>query len=89
MLADKATAKRVIQKYTRDNDEEILETTYQYAVDYVVRPPYPTRDGILEALKQTTHPKAKTTNPDDFLDTSLVKSLEDTGFFQQIGLRAR
>jgi hypothetical protein len=89
MLADKATAKRVIQKYTRDNDEEILETTYQYAVDYIVRPPYPTRDGILEALKQTTHPKAKTTNPDDFLDTSLVKSLEDTGFFQQIGLRAR
>jgi hypothetical protein len=89
MLADKATAKRVIQKYTRDNDEEILETTYQYAVDYIVRPPYPTRDGILEALKQTTHPKAKTTNPDDFLDTSLVKSLEDTGVFQQIGLRAR
>lgn len=70
-------------------ESEILETTYQYAVDYVVRPPYPTRDGILEALKQTTHPKAKTTNPDDFLDTSLVRSLEDTGFFQQVGLRAR
>ena len=89
MLADKPATKRVIQKYTRDNDDEILETTYQYAVDYVVRPPYPTRAGILEVLKQSTHPKAKTANPDDFVDTSLVKSLEESGFFQQIGMRTR
>jgi len=89
MLADKPATKRAIQKYTRDNDDEILETTYQYAVDYVVRPPYPTRAGILEGLKQSTHPKAKTANPDDFVDTSLVKSLEESGFFQQIGMRTR
>ena len=87
MLADKQTTKRVIQKYTRDNDEEILEITYQYAVDYVVRPPYPTRAGILESLRQSPHPKAKAANPDDFIDTSLVKSLEESGFFHQIGMR--
>jgi ABC-type nitrate/sulfonate/bicarbonate transport system substrate-binding protein len=46
MLADKHFAKRVIQKYTRENDDEILETTYQYALDYVVRPPYPTREAL-------------------------------------------
>jgi len=89
MLADKTTAKRVIRKYTRDNDDEILETTYQYAVDYVVRPPYPSRSGILESLRQSTHPKAKGANPDDFIDASLVKSLDDSGFFQQIGMHAR
>jgi len=38
-------------------------------------------------LKQTTHPKAKTANPDDFVDMSLVKGLEDSGFFKQIGLQ--
>jgi NitT/TauT family transport system substrate-binding protein len=86
MLADKITAKRVIQKYTRDNDDEILEATYQYAVDYVVRPPYPTREGIIETLKQSTHPKAKTANPDNFVDPSLVRFLDETGFFRQIGL---
>ena len=89
MLVDKPTAKRVIQKYTRDNDDEILETTYQYAVDYVVRPPYPSRAGILESLRQSTHPKAKTANPDDFVDPSLVRGLEESGFFQQIGMHTR
>lgn len=86
MLADKVLAKKVIQKYTRDSDDEILETTYQYALDYVVRPPYPTREGIIETLKQSGHPKAKTANPDDFVDSSLVKTLDDAGFFQT-GLR--
>jgi hypothetical protein len=56
-------------------------------LDYIARPPYPTREGIVETLKQTAHPKAKTANPDDFIDMSLVKGLEDSGFFKQIGLQ--
>ncbi|MBI2359777.1 MAG: ABC transporter substrate-binding protein [Deltaproteobacteria bacterium] len=87
MITDKAFTKKVLQKYTRENDDEIIETTYQYALDYVARPPYPTREGIIETLKQSTHPKARTANPDDIVDMSLVKSLEDSGFFKQIGLR--
>lgn len=87
MIADKPFAKKVIQKYTRDQDEEIIETTYQYALDYIARPPYPTREGIAETLKQSIHPKAKGANPDDFVDMSLVKGLEDSGFFKQIGLQ--
>jgi len=86
MIKDEAFAKKVIRKYTRDQDEEILDTTYQYGLDYIARPPYPTREGIAETLKQTANPKAKTANPDDFVDMSLVKSLEDSGFFKQIGL---
>ena len=88
-ITDKPFAKKVIRKYTRDTDDEILDETYQYALDYVVRPPYPTREGIIETLRETNHPKAKGANPDDFVDSSLVKSLEDTGFFQQIGLRKK
>src|ERR1051325_4654406 len=44
---DKATAKKIIQKYTRDTAEDIIEATYQYSLDYVVRPPYPNREGIV------------------------------------------
>ncbi len=87
MITDKPFTKKVLQKYTRDQDDEIMETTYQYGLDYIARPPYPTRDGIAEALKQSIHPKAKTANPEDFVDMSLVKSLEDSGFFKQIGLQ--
>lgn len=87
MITDKPFAKKVIQRYTRDQDDEIIETTYQYGLDYIVRPPYPTREGIVETLKQSIHPKAKGANPDDFVDMSLVKGLEDSGFFKQIGLQ--
>jgi NitT/TauT family transport system substrate-binding protein len=86
-LHDKAQAKKIIQKYTRDTAEDIIEATYQYAVDYVVRPPYPNRDGIVETLKQSQNPEAKKAEPDHFIDASVVRSLEDQGFFRQIGLQ--
>jgi len=85
-LREKAPAKKIIQKYTRDTDEDILEATYQYAVDYVVRPPFPNREGIVETLKLSTVPEASKASPDQFIDNSVVKSLEDQGFFRQIGM---
>jgi NitT/TauT family transport system substrate-binding protein len=84
---DKPTAKKIIQKYTRDSAEDIIDATYQYAVDYVVRPPYPNRDGIVETLKLSQNAEAKKANADNFLDTSIVKTLEEQGFFRQIGMQ--
>ena len=86
-VGDKATAKKIIQKYTRDTAEDILEATYQYAVDYVVRPPYPNRDGIVETLKLSQNPEAKKANPDQFIDSSVVKTLDEQEFFRQIGMQ--
>ena len=86
-VQDKGAAKKIIQKYTRDTAEDIIEATYQYAVDYVVRPPYPNRDGIVETLKLSQNPEAKKANPDNFLDSSIVKTLEDQGFLRQIGMQ--
>lgn len=83
MVTDKAFAKKVIQKYNRETDEEILEATYQYGLDYIVRLPYPTLEGIAEILRQTEHPKARFARPDDFVDLTLVKSLVEAGFFTQ------
>ena len=86
-VQDKTTAKKIIQKYTRDTAEDIIEATYQYAVDYVVRPPYPNREGIVETLKLSQNPEAKKADPDHFIDASVVKTLEDQGFFRQIGMQ--
>jgi NitT/TauT family transport system substrate-binding protein len=85
MAQDKATAKKIIAKYTRETDPEILESTYRYGVDYIAPIPYPAKEGIVEILRQSSHPKAKTANPDDFVDMSLVKKLEDGGFFRRTG----
>lgn len=87
MMSDKAMAKKVIEKYTRESDPEILESTYRYGVDYIAPIPYPAKEGIAEILRQSAHPKAKTANPDEFVDMSLVKKLEDSGFFRRVNQR--
>jgi len=83
MIGDKAMAKKVIQKYTRETDPDVVESTYRYGVDYIAPVPYPAKEGIVEILKQSNHPKAKTANPNDFIDMSLIKKLEESGFFRQ------
>ena len=87
MIVDKAMAKQVIQKYTREIDPDVVESTYRYGVDYIAPVPYPAKEGIVEILKQSNHPKAKTANPDDFIDMSLVKKLQEAGFFRQTSQR--
>jgi ABC-type nitrate/sulfonate/bicarbonate transport system substrate-binding protein len=87
MTTDKTMAKKVIEKYTRETDPKILESTYRYGVDYIAPIPYPAKVGIAEILRQSTHPKAKTANPDEFVDMSLVKKLEDSGFFRRVNQR--
>ena len=37
--------KKVIEKYTRESDPEILESTYRYGVDYIAPIPYPAKEG--------------------------------------------
>src|ERR1044071_1767141 len=83
MISDKAMAKKVIQKYTRETDPDVVESTYRYGVDYIAPVPYPAKEGIAEILQQSNHPKAKAANPSDFIDMSLIKKLEQDGFFRQ------
>ncbi|HEX2931091.1 MAG TPA: ABC transporter substrate-binding protein [Candidatus Binatia bacterium] len=87
MIADKPMAKKVIEKYTRESEPEIIESTYRYGVDYIAPIPYPAREGIAEILRQSSHSKAKTANPDEFIDMSLVKKLDEGGFFRRAGQR--
>ncbi len=83
MMSEKAVTRQVIQKYIREKDHEVLEATYQFAADYIVPLPYPTREGIAEVLRQSVHPKARTAAPEDFVDLSLVQALEKDGFFSR------
>jgi len=87
MISDKAMAKKVIQKYTRETDPDVVESTYRYGVDYIAPVPYPAKEGIAEILQQSNHPKAKFANPNDFIDMTLIKKLEEGGFFRQTSRR--
>ncbi len=51
LFTDKELSRRAIAKYTRAADAKTLDTVYQYAVDYVDKIPYNTREGYPGGFK--------------------------------------
>ena len=86
MHADPALARRAIARYTRATDAKIIDAVYQYALDYVDKVPYNTREGIQEVLNQAAekNPKAKEARPETFYDDRFIKELESAGFYKQL-----
>jgi len=79
-------AHRAIKKFARSTDPKIIDAVYKYALDYVEKIPYNTREGIQEVLNQVSarNPKAKTASPDTFYDDRFIKELETAGFYKQL-----
>ncbi|MGH7817175.1 MAG: ABC transporter substrate-binding protein, partial [Candidatus Binatia bacterium] len=82
MNNDKAFSTSVIKKYMREDDPEILDTMYKYGVEFIARIPEPNKDGIIEVLRQSTDPKAKSAPPESFIDDSLVRELMQKGMYR-------
>ncbi len=80
---DAAFAKKVMAKYFKSEDQEVLDESY----DWIVRqnftlPPYPALPGLATILNAVAarNPKAKTMKPEDFADASVVQALDKSGF---------
>ena len=67
--------------------ETYLERSYGlYATQYMEAAPYPSATGtktVLEFMAKE-FPKAKTADPNQFIDNSLIKPLEDSGFIRTL-----
>lgn len=86
LFTDRELSRRAIAKYGRASDAKTNDAVYQYAVDYVDKIPYNTREGVQEVLNQIAprNPKAKTAKPEEFYDDHFVKELETQGFYKQL-----
>ena len=82
MVNDRAFSIGVIKKYMREQDPDILQVTYKYGVDYIARVPEPNKEGVMEVLRQSADPKAKTAPPENFMDDSLVRELAQKGVYR-------
>ena len=85
---DRETGKKVLLKYLGAQDKEILERTYDLTSTDDKLPPkqYPTLEGIkniLEPLAQTD-PKAKAAKPEDFVDMSFIRELDQSGYIDSL-----
>jgi NitT/TauT family transport system substrate-binding protein len=86
LFSDPDLSRRAIRRFTRATDPKIVDAVYQYAVDYVEKIPYNTREGIVEVLNQAAvrNPKAKEAKPEAFYDDRFVKELDAAGFYKQL-----
>jgi len=78
---DKPFTLKVLSKYFRTSDQEILEATYNSAIAVFREIPYPTLQGIQSSLDfiAQTDPKAKTAKPAEFVDVTMLEEIEKSG----------
>ena len=82
---DSLFTKRVMSKYLRVQDQQVLDETYRLFAPKIPRIPYPTVGGFRMALESLSdEPRAKTVKPEEFYDDSILRNLERAGFFQQL-----
>ena len=83
---NREVAMKVTSKYTGIKDPAILSSTVNFYAPKLARVPYPTVGGMRFVLEQiaTRDPKAKSVNPESFMDVRFVKQLEDSGFIKTL-----
>jgi ABC-type nitrate/sulfonate/bicarbonate transport system substrate-binding protein len=81
----KAQTIAVLKKYAK-TDLTTLDNTYAYLRTALPDAPYPTLDGMKTLVAEVgrTQPAALKTDPASFVDSSIVKTLEDEGFLKRL-----
>ena len=77
----------VLTKYLRTEDKDILDETYDSIIASLVpEKPYPTQKGIQIILREigAKEPAARSARPEQFVDTTILKELESSGFIDKL-----
>ncbi|HTM07557.1 MAG TPA: ABC transporter substrate-binding protein [Verrucomicrobiae bacterium] len=86
LFTDKELGMKIIGKYTRTQEREVLESSYAYATNFIEKTPRLPVKGIETILDQlgATNPKAKQHKAEDFIDASFYNELDKNGFFKNL-----
>jgi len=86
LSTDEEFALRVLTKHTRISDREVLKQSYTYLRPYFLKVPYPSARAIKDTLDVLAKdiPKAKDADPRDFIDNSVLKEIEASGYIESI-----
>jgi NitT/TauT family transport system substrate-binding protein len=87
LRTDKEFSMKVLSKYTKVTDPETLGQLHQtYGVRYSGDPiPYVRPEGVEEILKKIAGKEAREAKPEKFIDNTLLKELEQSGWFKSWG----
>jgi len=76
------TSRKAFAKYRQSKDEKRIDDAYQTLRETVKPKPYPSIEGFRTIIKDASErvAAAKTANPRDFIDTSLLEELDKSGY---------
>ena len=83
---NKEAALTVSKKYTRNDDREVLEDSYNNAANRYLPLPIPTIEGIRTILTEvsSTAPAAKNADPEQFVSYKIAREIEANGFVKRL-----
>jgi ABC-type nitrate/sulfonate/bicarbonate transport system substrate-binding protein len=86
LTSDEEFAMRVLTKHTRITDRDVLNQSYNYLKPYFLKVPYPSTRAIKDTLDALAKdlPKARDADPRDFVDLSIAKEIESSGFIDSM-----
>ncbi len=82
--SDKEFSKKVLSKYFRSTDAEILEASWKDVAPNLLRVPKPSTKAIQFIIDGQFKDKNPPPKPDVFVDTSIIDQLERSGFIASV-----
>jgi ABC-type nitrate/sulfonate/bicarbonate transport system substrate-binding protein len=87
MKKDRAFATKVLSKYLRTQDAELLGESYDVQIaKYMMKVPLTTAGAVKSVLEELSerNPKAKDLDPNKFFDDRFVRQLQASGFVESL-----
>ncbi len=81
---DKEFSKKVLGKYGKIHDDEILEGTWQDYAPTLQKTPRPSMKGVQFLIENHFAGKKPLPKPEQFVDFSVVEQLEKSGFIDSV-----
>ncbi|HLQ31225.1 MAG TPA: ABC transporter substrate-binding protein [Chloroflexota bacterium] len=83
---DPPFAKGVIKKYLKQDDPAYIDSGYNGYLNLFQEKPYPSKPGFESVIEEVSNqtPAAKSVTPEQCMDNSIMKELEDSGFLKQV-----
>ncbi|HEX9146910.1 MAG TPA: ABC transporter substrate-binding protein, partial [Candidatus Binatia bacterium] len=85
-MTDEKRTKEVLAKRLRIKEKETLDETYVAYKKLTEKKPYPTLKGIQFQIDDVAkrNPKAKGAKPEDFVNVTMLKELDQSGFIDKL-----
>jgi NitT/TauT family transport system substrate-binding protein len=84
---NKDRALSTLKKYARLSDISVMQSVYEeYSKRLIRSVPYPSAEGIQTIINQLakTRPQAQGLNPNNFIDPTILREIEESGFVKRL-----